>query len=151
WRTRLDRIRGQIEGLGPQLGEETRRRLNTQRERLEAGFHALMSQREEAQRLWMVSRALYSHYQSFRSARRPEQALAAVRGMLSELSSAPESYRRLRQRNLTSLQSALSEFLRRQSAHPLPAWVGVREATVQVMQWIDPNYHAPEAVAPAAT
>jgi hypothetical protein len=144
----MDRIRGHIEEIGPRLDETAAENLRSNFQRLERAFATLTQGMEEAQRGWLVTRALYSHYRDFRSARRPEQAMTALRGIQTELNGAPESYRRLRSRNLATLTHALAPFVRRYSLHPVTAWTPARALAIEVLTWIDPAYQAPAIVEP---
>lgn len=149
WRVRLARVRESVEELAPRIGAERAAALEENFHRLERSFDTLLGTMEEARRNWLVSRALYSHYQALRSATRPTQAEAAIRGMLEELRGAPESYRRLRSRNVNSLRIALEAFIQQRSAHPATAWNTARELAIEVMHWIDPAYTPPPLAEPA--
>ncbi|MCE9624547.1 MAG: hypothetical protein K8R69_03695 [Deltaproteobacteria bacterium] len=141
WRARLGRIREHLNVLDNRLDDATYETLNGEFTRLQSGFDSLLTSMEEAQRSLMTSRALFSHYQGLRAARRPAQAEAALRGMTAELTGAPESFRRLRERNLNSLRIALESFL---GQHPTQAaWATSRDLAVSVLRWIDPSYMPP--------
>ncbi|MFO1462539.1 MAG: hypothetical protein U1F66_02090 [bacterium] len=150
WRVRMARIREHIDQLRPRLSEERARSLEDLYSRLDRGFTNLTERLEEANRNWMVSRALFSHYTNFRAARRPAQALAALRAMRDELLGAPASYRRQRERNIATLRNVLDEFVQRRSAHPVAAWSEARNLAIEILRWIDPSY-SPPPLAEAAT
>ncbi|MCC6272774.1 MAG: hypothetical protein IT572_04860 [Deltaproteobacteria bacterium] len=149
WRVRLARVRERVDELAPSIGSERAAALEENFHRLESSFDTLLGTMEDARRNWLVSRALYSHYQALRSATRPTQAEAAIRGMLEELRGAPESYRRLRSRNVHSLRIVLEAFIQQRSAHPAPAWNTARDLAIEAMHWIDPAYTPPPVAAPA--
>lgn len=148
WRVRLARVRESVEELAPRIGAERAAALEENFRRLEGSFDTLLGTMEEARRNWLVSRALYSHYQALRSATRPTQAEAALRGMLEELRGAPDSYRRLRSRNVNSLRIVLEAFIQQRSAHPAPAWNTARDLAIEAMHWIDPAYTPPPLAEP---
>lgn len=148
WRVRLARVREHLDELAPRIGAEHAGALEENFRRLEGSFDTLLGTMEEARRNWLVSRALYSHYQALRAATRPTQAEAALRGMLEELRGAPESYRRLRSRNVNSLQVVLEAFIQQRSAHPATAWNTARDLAIEAMRWIDSSYTPPPFAEP---
>lgn len=151
WRVRLARMREQLDELAPRLGTERATALEAHFQRLSHSFDALQEAMEDARRNWLVSRALYSHYQGLRAATRPAQAEAAIRGMLTELRGAPASYRRLRSRNINSLRIVLEAFIQQRSAAPVSAWNAARDLAIEAMQWIDPSYSPPPVAEPTRT
>jgi len=149
WRERMGRVREHIDELRPRLTTDQAEALDGLYHRLEGGYTNLTQQTEEARRNWMVSRSLFSYYQNFRAARRPTQALAALRGMREELTGAPESYRRARARNVATLRHVLEDFVQVRSEHPVAAWNESRDLAIEVLHWIDPSYAPPALAAPA--
>ncbi len=152
WQEGLANIQRHLDALEPRLEEEQREQMMSEFRRLQESFQTLTSELQEAELIMLISRASFGHYRSFQEARRPELATEALRAMLREFQpTAPEQqraievFRRAQQRGIENLRIMLVAYIERLSANPQRAWRNAREAAIQVVQWIDPNYRAPEA------
>lgn len=157
WRETLESIHVRIERLSPRLEEETRSRLLLQNRRLQENFSALVEEVSNAEQVWLASRTIPDHYDRFTTALRPSaghpygnpaQALGALDSLLTELRGAPESIRSTRRRSLENLRSSLNDFVDRRSRHPDRRFAEVRQRAIDILQWMDLHYTAPDLANP---